>query len=163
MELIAAVDENWALGLGGEQLIYLPGDLKNFKRLTLGHGVLLGHRTLATFPGGRPLPGRENYILSRSAGLAVEGARVLHSVEQALAECREDTFVIGGGSVYRQMLPWCTRAYVTRLEGTWQADTWLPDLDADPAWRLSGRSERMEEKGTGFFYTIYERVADDVS
>jgi len=162
MELIAAVDRNWAIGRGGDQLVYLSQDLQNFKKVTMGHPVLLGRKTLATFPGGRPLEGRENYILSRERGFTVEGAQVVHSVEEALAHCPEDTFVIGGGRVYAALLPWCTRAWVTKLDGAWEADTWLSDLDADPAWALRETSAPMEEKGISFTFNIYERVSGGV-
>ena len=107
MNLIVAVDKNWAIGKDGDQLVYLSEDLKRFKALTTGHPVILGRKTLATFPGGRPLKGRRNLILSRSADFAPEGAEVFSDVETLRAAAPEDAFVIGGASVYRQLLPWC--------------------------------------------------------
>ncbi|MBR2491454.1 MAG: dihydrofolate reductase, partial [Ruminiclostridium sp.] len=96
MNVIVAVDANWAIGLEGDQLCYIPADLKRFQKLTTGHPVLLGRKTLATFPGGRPLKNRRNLILSTNPDFSPEGAEVFHSLEDALAACPEDTFVIGG-------------------------------------------------------------------
>ena len=115
MNVIVAVDQNWAIGKDGDQLVYLSEDLKRFKSLTTGHPVILGRKTLATFPGGRPLKGRRNLILSRNTDFAPEGAEVFSDVETLRAAAPEDAFVIGGASVYRQLLPWCDTAYVTKI------------------------------------------------
>ena len=104
MYLIAAVDQNWAIGYQNKLLARISPDLKRFKALTLGHPVLLGRKTLETFPGGKPLPGRQNYILSTNPDYKVENAVVFHSLEEARAACPADTFVIGGGQVYRAAL-----------------------------------------------------------
>ena len=104
MELVVAVDQNWAIGNNGDQLVYIPEDLKHFKELTLGKTVIAGLRTLATFPGGRPLKGRDNLILSATPGYQVEGAKIYPNLESLLAEAPEDAFVIGGESVYRALL-----------------------------------------------------------
>ena len=105
MDLIVAVDQNWAIGKDGEQLLYLSQDLKRFKALTLGHAVILGRRTLSTFPGGRPLKGRRNLILSRNASFAPEGAEVFPDVDSLLKAAPADAFVIGGGSVVVHDIP----------------------------------------------------------
>ena len=110
MNLIVAVDENWAIGKGGDQLVYIKADLKRFRELTTGHGVILGRKTLATFPGGRPLKNRRNLILSATPGYEVEGAEVFADVDSLLAEAPEDAFVIGGESVYRTLLDRCDTA-----------------------------------------------------
>ena len=99
MNLIAAVDEHWALGKDGDQLVYLSQDLKRFKALTTGHPVILGRKTMATFPGGRPLKGRRNLILSRNPDFAPEGAEVFTDLDSLLAQAPEDACVIGGASV----------------------------------------------------------------
>ena len=104
MYLIAAVDQNWAIGYQNKLLARISPDLKRFKALTLGHPVLLGRKTLETFPGSKPLPGRQNYILSTNPDYKVENAVVLHSLEEARAVCPADTFVIGGAQVYRAAL-----------------------------------------------------------
>ena len=104
MNLIAAVDEHWALGKDGDQLVYLSQDLKRFKNLTTGHPVILGRKTMATFPGGRPLKGRRNLILSRNPDFAPEGAEVFPDLDSLLAQAPEDACVIGGASVYQALL-----------------------------------------------------------
>ena len=158
MELIVAVDQNWAIGRGGDQLIYISQDLKRFKTLTTGHPVILGRKTLDTFPGGRPLKGRRNLILSRSPGFAPEGAEVFPDVETLRAAAPEDAFVIGGASVYRHLLPWCDTAYVTKIEAAFPAaDCWFPDLDSRPEWRISEESESQEEDGVKFRYVTYRK------
>ena len=104
MKTIVAVDENWGIGKDGEQLIYISADLKRFKALTMGHPLILGRKTLATFPGGRPLKGRRNLILSRNPDFAPEGAEVYRDMDTLLANVTEDAFVIGGASVYVALL-----------------------------------------------------------
>ncbi len=157
MNAIVAVDRNWAIGKDGDQFVYLSRDLQNFKTLTLGHPVILGRKTLSTFPGGRPLKGRRNLVLSRDPAFSPEGAEVFASLDALLAAAPEDAFVIGGGSVYRALLPHCARAYVTLLDRTWPADTWFPRLDGDPAWELVRLSPPMEEKGVSFAFAVYQR------
>ena len=151
MKLIAAVDEHWALGKGGDQLVYISQDLKRFKTLTTGHPVILGRKTMATFPGGRPLKGRRNLILSRNPDFAPE-------VDSLLAQAPEDSCVIGGASVYQALLGKCDTAYITKIHKSYPADCWLPDLDADPHWTLAEESEPLEENGLTFHYATYKRV-----
>ena len=155
MKLIVAVDRNWAIGKDGDQLAYLSTDLRRFKEITMGHPILLGRKTLATFPGGRPLKGRRNLILSRTPGFQVEGAEVFGDLESVQAAAPADTVVVGGGSVYQALLPWCDTAYVTRMEAEFPADTWFPNLDQDPDWTVLEQSDPMEEKGISFRYVTY--------
>ena len=159
MNLIAAVDENWAIGKDGDQLCYIPADLKHFQALTTGHAVILGRRTLATFPGGRPLKNRRNLILSRNASFAPEGAEVFPDVDSLLKAAPADTFVIGGESVYRALLPYCDKAYITKIHKAWPADAFFPDLDADPAWQVTEEGDAQEHAGLPFRYVTYERVS----
>ena len=147
MDLIVAVDQNWAIGKDGEQLLYLSQDLKRFKALTLGHAVILGRRTLSTFPGGRPLKGRRNLILSTTPGFAPEGGEVYPSLDA----------LIGGESVYRALLDRCGTAYVTKILAQYPADRYFPDLDADPRWESVEESELLEENGVRFRYVTYRR------
>nr|WP_317323975.1 dihydrofolate reductase [uncultured Flavonifractor sp.] len=158
MDLIAAVDQNWAIGRDGDQLCYIPADLKHFQALTTGHAVLLGRKTLTTFPGGRPLKNRRNLILSRDPGFAPEGAEVFRDVDSLLSAAPADAFVIGGESVYRALLPHCDRAFITKLDKAWPADAFFPDLDADPNWAVTEEGERQEHEGISFRYVTYERV-----
>ena len=157
MNVIVAVDQNWAIGKDGDQLIYLSEDLKRFKALTMGHAVILGRKTLVTFPGGRPLKGRRNLILSRDPSFAPEGGEVYSGVEELLAQAPADAFVIGGASVYRELLPRCDTAYVTRIQREFPADCWFPNLDEDPAWALEEESEPLEQDGVAYTYATYRR------
>ena len=150
-------DQNWAIGKDGEQLLYLSQDLKRFKALTLGHAVILGRRTLSTFPGGRPLKGRRNLILSTTPDFAPEGGEVYPSLDALLAAAPADAFVIGGESVYRALLDRCGTAYVTKILAQYPADRYFPDLDADPRWESVEESELLEENGVRFRYVTYRR------
>lgn len=158
MDCIVAVDQNWAIGKDGDQLVYIPEDLKRFKALTTGHPVILGRKTMATFPGGRPLKGRRNLILSRSPDFAPEGAEVYASLDKLLAQAPEDAFVIGGASVYNALLDRCGAAYVTKIGRAFPADCFFPDLDRDPAWTLAEESAPMEYRGVPFTYATYRRI-----
>ena len=158
MKTIVAVDENWGIGKDGEQLIYISADLKRFKALTMGHPLILGRKTLATFPGGRPLKGRRNLILSRNPDFAPEGAEVYRDMDALLANVTEDAFVIGGASVYEALLDRCDTAYVTKLHAAWPADCWFPNLDEDPAWIAEEEGEVLEEQGVEFHYVTYRKA-----
>ena len=158
MNLIAAVDQNWAIGKGGNLLCRIPADLRRFQELTTGHAVILGRKTLETFPGGRPLMNRRNMILSRNPAFAPDRAEVFRDVDSLLRAAPADAFVIGGESVYRALLPRCTRAHLTKVEGAFPADAFFPDLDADPAWAVTEEGEALEHQGLAFRYVTYERV-----
>jgi len=159
MNAIVAVDRNWAIGKDGNQFVYLSQDLQNFKAVTMGHPVILGRKTLATFPGGRPLKGRRNLVLSRDPAFAPDGAEVFRGLDALLAAAPEDSFVIGGGSVYAALLPYCDKVYVTKLHRAFAgADTWFPDLDAAPNWQVAETSPLMEEKSIEFQYVTYCRT-----
>ena len=158
MNMIVAVDENWGIGKDGEQLIYISADLKRFKALTMGHPLILGRKTLATFPGGKPLKGRRNLILSRNPDFAPEGAEVYRDMDSLLVNASEDAFVIGGASVYRELLDRCDTVYVTKLHAAWPADCWFPNLDEDPAWTVAQEEEVLEEQGIKFHYVTYRKA-----
>ena len=158
MELIVAVDRNWAIGKDGDQLVYIPEDLKRFKALTMGHPVILGRKTLATFPGGRPLKGRPNLILSRDTAFAPEGAQVFHDVESLLACAPQDSFVIGGASVYERLVDECDTAHVTKIDGEFPADTWFPNLDERDGWELMGEEGPYSHEGLSYSYLTYKRI-----
>ena len=159
MNLIVAVDRNWAIGKDGDQLVYLSEDLKHFKALTTGHPVILGRKTLATFPGGRPLKGRRNMILSRSPGFAPEGAEVFQNLPALLEAAPEDAFVLGGASVYAALLDRCGTAYVTRIEASFPGpDCFFPNLDRLPQWHVTDEGPTLEEQGLRFRYVTYCRT-----
>ena len=159
MNLIVAVDRNWAIGKDGDQLVYLSEDMKHFKALTTGHPVILGRKTLATFPGGRPLKGRRNMILSRSPGFAPEGAEVFQNLPALLEAAPEDAFVLGGASVYAALLDRCGTAYVTRIEASFPGpDCFFPNLDRLPQWHVTDEGPTLEEQGLRFRYVTYRRT-----
>lgn len=147
MNLIVAVDENWAIGNKEQLLVRIPNDHKMFQQETTGKVVILGRKTLETFPGKQPLKNRTNIILSRKENLQVKGATVVHSIEELLEECKkypdEDIYVIGGESIYRQLLPYCDTAHVTKIDRSYEADAYCPNLDKDEAWEIAADSEEQ--------------------
>lgn len=159
MELIVAVYEDWGIGKNGTQPIALRADRKFFRETTRGCMVIAGRRTVEDFPGKKPLPGRENVLLSKQGG-DHPGFTLCKSVEEALelAKKAPRAMVIGGGSVYRQFLPYCQRAYVTKVKTHVECDTWFPDLDDDPDWRLAEHLGSGEEDGISYAFCLYERV-----
>ncbi len=147
MNLIAAVDKNWAIGMNNQLLVRIPDDMKRFRRMTIGKVVVLGRKTLETFPGGRPLKDRNNIVLSKNRNYQVEGAVCVHSLEELEEELAkyqsEDIFVIGGESIYRQLLNHCDTAYITKLDYAYQADAWFPNLDKEEMWQICEESEEQ--------------------
>jgi len=158
MEIVVAVYADWGIGRDGTQPLVIPEDRKHFRALTGDHALLLGRRTLADFPGGKPLPGRTNLVLTRS-GAEIPGAVTVHSVEEALAAARDlgRVFVIGGASVYRAMLPWCDVAHVTEIEACPESDVFFENLAASPDWYAAERSPRHEHQGVGYRFVTYRR------
>ena len=138
MELIVAVYDDWGIGLGGTQPVALSSDRKFFRETTRGAMVIVGRRTIADFPGQKPLPGRVNVALTRTKQ-DIPGFTVCTSPDEAaeLAKTADRAMVIGGGSVYKQMLPLCDTAYVTKVHCTPQSDTFFPNLDQDENWHLA--------------------------
>ena len=157
MNAIVAVDENWGIGRNGQLLARISADLRRFKALTTGHAVILGRKTLQTFPGGRPLPGRENLIMSTTMDAAPEGAKVFRDLDSLLDYAPEDAFVIGGETVYRELLPYCGKAYVTKIHQTFDADAFFPVLDDLDGWKVTETEGPFEENGVAFSYVTYER------
>ena len=161
MNLIVNVDKNWAIGYGGKLLVSIPEDMKFFRSETTGKVVVLGRKTLATFPGGQPLKNRTNIILTRNPEFTAKGAVVCHSVEETLEELKkypsEDVYIIGGDTIYRQFLPYCDTAHVTRMEHAYDADAWFPNLDEDPEWELTGQSEEKTYFDLEYYFYRYEK------
>lgn len=156
MTAIVCVSQNWGIGKDNRLLFHISADLKRFRSLTTGKTVLLGSKTLATFPGGRPLPNRRNIILTHRS-LTIEGAEIAHSVEEALSLAGQDAVVIGGSSVYAAFLPYCDRIFVTKVAVSPEADCFFPDLDYSSDWEIEQQSEPMEENGIVFRYIDYIR------
>ena len=162
MNAIVAVDANWAIGCQGDLLFSLPTDMRRFRTLTMGGTVILGRKTLDSFPGGKPLPKRRNIVITRNPDLAVEGADIAASPEEALALAQgdENIWVIGGGSVYTALLSRCKRVYLTKVDQAAEnADTFFPNLDKLPNWKVEKRSEPVEENGLTYRFIDYVNTA----
>ena len=161
MNLIVNVDSNWAIGYRGKLLVSIPEDMKFFRSETTGKVVVLGRKTLDTFPGGQPLKNRTNIILTRNPNYQVKGAIICHSVEEVLEELKkynsEDVYIIGGDSIYKKFLPYCDVAHVTRTDHVYDADAWFPNLEEDSAWVLTGESEEKTYFDLEFRFCRYER------
>ena len=144
LEAIVAVDRGWGIGNKGELLCRVRDDLKNFRAVTSGKTVILGSKTLATFPNGQPLKNRRNIILSRRPEYKVEGAEVAHSLDEALSMIAdgENAIVIGGSSIYKLFLPYCDRIYVTKFDTELSADSFFPNLD-DLGWKIESETEEF--------------------
>lgn len=158
MELIVAVYDDWGIGRNGTQPVALSADRRFFRETTRGAMVIVGRRTIEDFPGKKPLPGRVNVALTRSGG-QIPGFTVCGSPEEAaeLTKTVERAMVIGGGSIYRQMLPMCDTAYVTKVHCAPESDTFFPNLDADPAWELAAVLQSGEEDGIAYEMCLYHR------
>jgi len=162
MNLIVAVDENWAIGKGNNLLVSIPQDMKFFRETTMGKVVVMGRKTLETFPGGQPLKKRTNIVITSDKNYSVKDAIVVHSIEEALEELKkydnDEIFVIGGESIYRQMLPYCDLAHVTKIHHGYEADTYFPNLDEMDDWEVTGVSEEQTYFNLEYEFVRYERV-----
>ena len=158
MELIVAVYDDWGIGCEGDQPIALSADRKFFRKTTAGSTVIVGRKTVGSFPGQQPLPKRRNILLSRQ-DIAIPGFELAHSPEEAMEMSCADAkvFVIGGGTVYRQMLPMCDRAIITKVHTTAPCDTWFPNLDEMADWQLAETLESGEEDGIAYEMCVYVR------
>lgn len=165
MNLIVAVDRNWAIGFNNELLVKIPQDHKFFREKTLGKVVVMGRKTLDGLPDGLPLAGRTNIVLSGNTNLRKQNAIVCASLQQLLLELQnypeEDVYVIGGESVYNLLLPYCDTAYVTKIFHAFAADTYFPNLDGKQEWRLTAESGRQHDAGFTFSFLTYQRISAD--
>ena len=163
MNAIVAVDNHWAIGNKGSLLVRIPMDQKYFRQMTIGKVVVLGRKTLATFPNGLPLPERTNIIMSRNQNLKVKGATVVHSLEELMEELKqyasEDVFVIGGDDIYKQLVPYCDTVYATRIDYRYAADAYFPNLDDLPSWTLTEEGEENTYFDLEFTFCKYENSA----
>ena len=158
MKAIVLVDENWGIGNNEDQIVYIPSDLKYFRETTMGHPVILGRKTLATFPGGCPLKGRRNLILSRNPNFVPNGAEVFPNLDSLLVTAPADSFVIGGGSVYAALLDYCDTAYVTKVHRSFPADCYFPNLDQRSDWQIVDEEQSQEENGIEFHRLTYKKI-----
>ena len=159
MNAIVVVDKNWAIGHENDLLFSLPGDMKHFRTLTSGGTVIMGRKTLDSFPEGKPLPNRRNIVLT-SHNIEIEGAEVVHTTEEMLKaienENTDSVYVIGGGSLYTALLPLCKRVYLTKVDAIGEgADTWFPNLDKLPGWEVETVGETLTEKDCTYQFIDY--------
>ena len=163
MNLIVAVDSNWAIGKENKLLVSIPQDMKFFRETTKGKVVAMGRKTLESFPGGQPLKNRVNVVLTTDKNYKVKDTVIVHTIEEMVDELKkydsEDIFVIGGESIYRQLLPYCTKEKKTKIDHAYDADTYFPNLDEDPEWTMTKISEEQTCFNLEYYFTIYERNA----
>ena len=162
MNLIAAVDENWAIGNKNQLLVSIPADMKFFRETTVNKVVVMGRKTLESFPGGQPLKKRTNIVLTRDKNYKVKDAIVVNSIEDLLKELKqydeEDIYVIGGDSIYKQLLPYCKLAHITRIHHAYEADTYFPNLDKMDDWEITGISDEQTYFDLEYEFVRYERL-----
>lgn len=167
MKMIVAADRNWAIGNERKLLVSIPNDQKMFRLETTGKTVIYGRKTLETFPGQQPLINRKNVILSRQPDYRVKGAVVVHSLQELEKELFDtpgnEIYVIGGESVYRQLLPLCDEAEVTKIDHVFEADRYFPDLDQDPEWELVADSEEQTYFNLEYRFLKYKRKKEDMN
>ena len=163
MNAIASADRNWGIGKDGKLLVSIPADKAYFKKMTTGKTVIMGRKTLESLPGRKPLKDRRNIVLTRDPDYTAEGALIVHSAAEALdavsGEKQEDVFVIGGGDIYRELLPYTDCAYITKIDYAYDADAHFPDLDSDPEWEKTAEGEEQTYFDLVYEFDIYQRKA----
>ena len=161
MNLIAAVDNNWAIGYKGQLLVRIPADQRMFRQETLDKVIVYGRKTLETFPLAQPLDRRVNIVLSSNLDYKVKNAVVVHNMDELMKELEgypsEDIYIIGGESIYRQMLPYCDTAHITKIDYNYQADAYFPNLDEDPDWEITADSDEQTYFDLAYTFVRYER------
>lgn len=161
MQLIAAVDQNWAIGKNNQLLVRIPADQKFFREVTTGKVVVMGRKTLESFPNGMPLKNRTNIVLTHNPDYQVKDAIVVHSMDELHEELKkynsDDIFIIGGEKIYEQMLDECDVAHITKIEFAYDADAYFPNLDQREDWELTGDSEEQTYFDLEYYFYRYER------
>lgn len=161
MNVIVAVDKNWAIGCNNKLLVRIPADMKFFRETTSGKVVVMGRKTLESLPNGQPLKNRTNIVVTKNKAYKVKDAVVIHSMDELLEQLEqyksEDIYIIGGESIYQQMLPYCTTAHVTKIDYAYQADTYFTNLDKDENWIVTADSEEQTYFDLEYHWQRYER------
>ena len=161
MNIIAAVNNKWGIGRGGKTIYHIPQDMSFFKQKTMGKVIVMGRKTFESLPGNHILPGRKSIVLSRDLCFNPRETEVFSSVDELLkrleTENDSDIFVIGGGEIYSALLPYCNKAYITKVEDNSPADVFMPDLDKDPNWEAVSRTREFIGNEYSFSFVTYER------
>ena len=164
MNLIVAIDKNWAIGKDNKLLVSIPADMKFFREVTTGNVVVMGRKTLESFPNGLPLKNRTNIVLTTDTKYDGKGAIVVNSKKQLLETLQqyndENIFVIGGESIYTMLLPYCQTAHVTKIDFAYEADTYFPNLDETGQWQISATSDEQTYFDLEYYFVKYERITD---
>ena len=162
MNLIAAVDKNWAIGKNNQLLVRIPMDQKFFRETTTGKVVVMGRKTLESFPNGLPLKNRTNIVLTRNKNYKVNDAIIVHSMEELHEELKkynsEDIYIIGGEQIYKALLDQCDVAHITKIDFAYDADAYFPNLDEKPEWKIVADSEEQTYFDLEFYFYKYEKV-----
>ena len=163
MNIIVCVDANWGIGYKNELLVRIPSDQKFFRETTTGKVVVMGRKTLDSFPQGKPLKNRTNIVITSNKELEKRDEEIyVNSVEECLELLKnyndDDIYIIGGASIYKQFLPYCSKALVTRVDREFSADTYFPNLDKDPEWKITKESDEQTYFDNTFEFLVYERV-----
>ena len=162
MKLIVNTSKNWGIGKENSLLFHFKQDMRFFRQHTVGNVVVMGRKTLDSFPGGKPLPDRVNIVLTRNPEFSRDDVIICHTVGELRAELKkydsDRIYIIGGASVYREFLPFCDTAYVTRVDAVKDADTFMADLDESPDWEIIDKSEVLTEKEYKFQFVTYKNI-----
>lgn len=162
MNLIVAVDKNWGIGKNNKLLVSIPSDMKFFRSETNGKVVVMGRKTLESFPNGMPLKNRTNIVLTRDQNYQVKDTIVVHDIPELLEELKkypdDQIYVLGGGKVYEELLPYCNVAHVTKIDFAFEADTYFPDLDKMEEWQITATSDEQTYFNLEYSFVKYERI-----
>ena len=162
MKLIAAVDNNWGIGYDGKLLVQIPADQKFFRNETIGKVIVMGRKTLDSFPQGQPLPQRTNIVLTRRTDLDTRGVIVVRSMDEALEKLKEydtdDVYIIGGDTIYGQFIDLCDEALITKIDHTYRADAFFPNLDERDDWVITHDSEEQTYFDLEYRFLKYSRI-----
>lgn len=163
MNIIVNVSKNWAIGRNNELLFHISADMKFFKEHTTGNTIVMGRKTLESLPGSRALPNRTNIVLSRKSDFECENVTVYHSVDELMENIKNldssSVYVIGGESLYRELLPFCDTAYVTKVDKeVADADAFMVDLDNHPKWQAESESDTLSANGLDYKFVTYKRI-----
>lgn len=160
ISLLLAMDKNQLIGKDNDLPWRLPADLAYFKRVTMGHPIIMGRKTYDSI--GRPLPGRENIIVTRDTSYKAEGCKVIHSIEDIVKmseETDQELFVIGGAEIFKEILPHSDRLYITEIEEEFEGDTYFPAFDKDE-WKIISKEKGIKDEKNPYEYTflVYEKI-----